>query len=54
VNDPRPVRDILDGHQEQITRLRAELEEVKAQMRLFAVQLGWDPDMLEFPADEIP
>ena len=38
--------------QQQITRLRAELEEVKAQLRLFAQQLSWEPGALEFPADD--
>ena len=54
MSDPRreTVRDRLDSQQEQITRLRAELEEVKAQVRLFACQLGWEPGALEFPADE--
>ena len=48
------VRDRLDSQQQQITRLRAELEEVKAQLRLFACQLGWNPGALEFPADDAP
>lgn len=48
------VRDRLDSQQQQITRLRADLEEVKAQLRLFACQLGWDPGALEFPADDAP
>lgn len=48
------VRDRFDSQQKQITRLRAELEELKAQMRLCACQLGWDPAALEFPADDTP
>jgi hypothetical protein len=51
---PGTVRERLDSQQRQITRLRAELEEVKAQLRLFACQLGWDPAALEFPADDVP
>lgn len=51
---PGTVRERLDSQQQQISRLRAELEEVKAQLRLFACQLGWDPGALEFPADDTP
>ena len=50
MNDPRPVREILDDHRGQIARLRDELEEVKAQLRLLERQAGWDPSLLEFPS----
>jgi hypothetical protein len=50
VSDPRPVREILDLQQEQISRLRAEIDEVKARLHMLERQLGWDPDTLEFPA----
>lgn len=52
MSDPRTVRERLDDQQQQITRIRDDLEEVKAQLRLFACQLGWDPSALEFPADD--
>ena len=51
---PGTVRDRLDNQQQQISRLRAELEEVKAQVRLLACQLGWDPGTLEFPPNGTP
>ena len=51
MNDPRTVREIAEGNQEQIKRLRAELTWVKTRLRLIERQLGWDPDVLEFPAD---
>ena len=51
MNGQRPVREILDLQQGQITRLRDEIEEVKARLSLLERQLGWDPDALEFPAD---
>ena len=52
MNDPRTVREILDDHREQIDRLRGELEDVKAQLRLLERQAGWDPALLEFPSGE--
>ena len=57
MSDPQreTARDRLDSQQQQqTTRLRAEMEEVKAQLRLFACQLGWEPGVLEFLADDAP
>ena len=56
MSDPQrgTVRERLDSQQRQISRLRADLEEVKAQVRLLARQLGWEPGALEFPADDAP
>ena len=53
MNDPRTVREIAECNKEQIAALRAELEAVKARLRLLERQAGWDPDALEFPADSV-
>ena len=51
MNDPRTTREIAIGNEKQIGRIWAEIEDIKAQLRLLEQERGWDPDALEFPAD---